>query len=96
MDFMTMDFVEYQKMLKTKATELLKEFEGKKLEEVGNRLSVKSSYNHNYYMLPNELEVLEVFDEFYEEGDILGVIDGQEVLVGYTDIDNIIHLGVVS
>ena len=96
MDFMTMDFVEYQKMLKTKATELLKEYEGKNLEEVGNRLTDKSSYNHNYYMLPNGLEVLEEFDEFYEEGDILGVIDGQEVLVGHTCRDNIIHLGVVT
>ena len=91
-----MDFMEQQKMLKAKATELLKEYEGKKLEEVGNRLSDKSSYNHNYYMLPNGLEVLEEFDEFYEEGDILGVIDGQEVLVGHTDTDAIIHLGVVT
>lgn len=96
MDFMTMDFVEYRKMLEEKATELLKEYEGKNLEEVGNRLTDKSSYNHNYYMLPNGLEVLESFDEFYEEGDIFGVIDGQEVLIGYTSNDNIIHLGVVS
>ena len=93
---MTMEFFEYQKMFKAKVTELLKEYEGKNLEEVGNRLSDKSIYNHNYYMLPNGLEVLEKFDEFYEEGDIFGVIDGQEVLVGYTDYDNIIHLGVVS
>ena len=93
---MTMEFFEYQKMLKEKATELLKEYEDKNLEEVGEHLANKSSYNHNYYMLPNGLEVLEKFDEFYEEGDIFGVIDGQEVLVGYTDNDNIIHLGVVS
>lgn len=88
-----MDFMEQQKV---KATELLKEYEGKNLEEVGNRLADKSSYNHNYYMLPNGLEVLEAFDEFYEEGDIFGVIDGQEVLVGHTYNDNIIHLGVLT
>ena len=88
-----MDFMEQQKV---KATELLKEYEGKNLEEVGNRLADKSSYNHNYYMLPNGLKVLEAFDEFYEEGDIFGVIDGQEVLVGHTYNDNIIHLGVLT
>ena len=86
-----MDFMEQQKMLKTKATELLKEYEGKNLEEVGNHLTDKSSYNHNYYMLPNWLEVLEDFDEFYEEGDLFGVIDDQEVLIGHTDIGHIIH-----
>jgi hypothetical protein len=91
-----MDFIEHQKMLKVKATELLKEYEGKNLEEVGNRLADKSSYNHNYYMLPNGLEVLEAFDEFYEEGDIFGVINEQEVLVGHTYNDNIIHLGVLT
>ena len=91
-----MDFIEQQKMLKAKATELLKEYEGKNLEEVGEHLVDKSSYNHNYYMLPNGLEVLEAFDEFYEEGDLFGVIDGQELLVGHTYNDNIIHLGVVS
>jgi hypothetical protein len=81
---------------KVKATELLKEYEGKNLEEVGNRLADKSSYNHNYYILPNGLEVLEAFDEFYEEGDIFGVINEQEVLVGHTYNDNIIHLGVLT
>lgn len=91
-----MDFMEQQKMLKAKATELLKEYEGKNLEEVGNRLVDKSSYDHNYYMLPNGLEVLEEFDEFYEMGDLLGVIDGREVLVGHTFIDHIIHLGVLT
>jgi hypothetical protein len=91
-----MDFIEHQKMLKAKATELLKEYEGKNLKEVGNRLADKSSYNHNYYMLPNGLEVLEAFDEFYEEGDIFGVINEQEVLVGHTYNDNIIHLGVLT
>lgn len=91
-----MDFMEQQKMLEEKATELLKEYEGKNLEEVGNRLADKSSYNHNYYMLPNRLEVLESFDEFYEEGDLLCVIDGREVLVGHTYSDSIIHLGVVT
>lgn len=91
-----MDFMEQQKMLKAKATELLKEYEDKNLEEAGKHLADKSSYNHNYYMLPNGLEVLEAFDEFYEMGDIFGVIDGREVLVGHTYNDHIIHLGVVS
>jgi hypothetical protein len=91
-----MDFMEHQRMLEAKATELLREYEGKYLEEVGKRLADKSSYDHNYYMLPNGLEVLESFDEFHEMGDLLGVIDGREVLVGHTFIDHIIHLGVMS
>ena len=90
-----MDFMEHQRMLEAKATELLREYEGKNLEEVGKRLVDKSCYNHNYYILPNGLEVLEEFDEYYEEGDILGVIDGQRILIGYTDNDQIIHLGVM-
>jgi hypothetical protein len=46
-------------------------------------------------MLPNGLEVVEKFDEFYEMGDIFGLIDGQAILIGHTYDDNIIHLGVV-
>jgi hypothetical protein len=92
---MVMDFMEQQRMLEAKATELLREYEGKNLEEVGKHLADKSSYNHNYYMLPNGLEVVEKFDEFYEMGDIFGLIDGQAILIGHTYDDNIIHLGVV-
>lgn len=91
-----MDFIEQQRMLEAKATELLREYEGKNLEEVGKRLADKSSYNNNYYMLPNGLEVVEKFDEFYEMGDIFGLIDGQAILIGHTYDDNIIHLGVMS
>ena len=104
---MVVNFMEQQKLLEDKATKLLKEYEGNDLEELGKHLDDKSSYYHNYYMLPNGLEVLEVFDKkilknargiqrFHEIGDIFGVIDGQEVLIGYSDIDNIIHLGVLS
>lgn len=91
-----MDFIEQQRMLEAKATELLREYEGKNLEEVGKALADKSSYNNNYYMLPNGLEVVEKFDEFYEMGDIFGLIDGQAILIGHTYDDNIIHLGVMS
>jgi hypothetical protein len=92
---MVMDFMEHQRTLEAKATELLREYEGKNLEEVGKALVDKNSYNNNYYMLPNGLEVVEKFDEFYEMGDIFGLIDGQAVLIGHTLSDQIIHLGVV-
>ena len=88
-----MKFTEQKKMLKAKATELLKEYEGKKLGDVGEHLTEKSGHDYNYYMLPNGLEVLEEYYEFYEMGDLYGVIDGQEVLVGYTHNDNVIHVG---
>lgn len=88
-----MDFTEQKKMLKAKATEFLKEYEGEKLGDVGEHLTEKSGHDYNYYMLPNGLEVLEEYYEFYEMGDLYGVIDGQEVLVGYTHNDNVIHVG---
>ena len=51
-----------------------------------------SFYNSNFYKLPDGTIIKEVFDEFYEMGEMfLYRFDGKEfdgVYVGYTDMNN--------
>lgn len=45
-------------MTQAEARNLVREYEGKDIEKVGTHLPDKSSYNYNFYRLPNGTEVL--------------------------------------
>lgn len=55
-------------MTQEAAIEIMNEYEGQEIEKIGTHLPKKSTYNHNYYRMPNDTEVLVICDDngYYE------------------------------
>lgn len=72
-------------MIDNPYVELVRPYVGQKIEDVGTLLPEISSYNHNYYMLPNKTTVLVESDD--DGFAYVSVIDDSslEHLVGYEE-----------
>lgn len=77
-----------------RAFKAINEYDGMKFSDIATKLNNISTYNSNYYKLPNGTVVLLETDEFYDTNDIF-VVDPKNpkdrkfhVHVGYLQVSN--------
>lgn len=81
-------------MTQKEAVAALSQYNGKRLEDIGQCVNAQPSYARNTYRLPNGMVVREDFDENYESGSVY--LTPELFTVGETDGDGVFYATTIA